>query len=75
MFVPGKPLQPSLLQVTYHRKVFHQGRLRPYPQTLDIRLGLKGLQRTNALAYYKNLEFGAVKCFTTLAPIVDVIKL
>ncbi len=32
----------------------------------DIRLGLKGLSGTNALAYYEHLQITAVKSFITL---------
>ncbi len=34
----------------------------------DIRLGWKGLPRTNALAYCEKSQLTAVKCFITLAP-------
>jgi hypothetical protein len=34
----------------------------------NIRLDWKGLPRTNTLAYYKNSQIIAVKCFIGLAP-------
>ncbi len=41
------------------------GRLLAVPA--NIRLGLKGLPATNALAYYEKVELTAVKCFIILA--------
>jgi hypothetical protein len=43
-----------------------QGMLLALPA--NIRLGWKGLPRTNALAYYEKLKLTAVKSFITLAP-------
>jgi hypothetical protein len=42
------------------------GRLQASPT--NIRLGWKGLQRTNTLAYYENPKIAAVKSFIVLAP-------
>jgi hypothetical protein len=43
-----------------------QSRLNALPT--NIRLGWKCLPRTNALAFYKNLQIMAVKSFITLTP-------
>jgi hypothetical protein len=43
-----------------------RGRLLALPT--NIRLGWKGLQETNSLAYSKNSQFTVVKIFLTLTP-------
>jgi len=43
-----------------------RGRLLALPT--NIRLGWKGLQETNSLAYLKNSQFTVVKFFITLTP-------
>ncbi len=78
MFVPGKPFQPSLiLWVRLESTRVKQlpgapllGRLLASPT--NVRLGWKGLPRTNTLAYYKNLTITAVKSFIVLAPGINV---
>jgi hypothetical protein len=41
----------------------------------SIRLDCKGLPGTNALAYYKNSQITAAKCFLGLGPGIDCLKL
>ncbi len=61
VFVLGKPFQLGQLFVgkagAYPSDMLHSwvGSW-PYPQTLNIRLGWKGLPRTNTLAYYKHSQ-------------------
>jgi hypothetical protein len=65
IMIPGKPFLPSLMFV---------GKARAYPSDAtkapalpaNIRLGWKGLPRTNALAYYQKAQLRAVKSFITL---------
>ncbi len=59
MFVRGKPFQPNLMFVGKAKSLLLSGtperRLTQVGSglTLNIRLGLKGLPGTNALAYYE----------------------
>ncbi len=41
----------------------------------NLILDWKGLPRTNTPAYYGNSQLPDVKCFITLGPVVNVIKL
>ncbi len=49
--------------------------LRLLASPANIRLGWKGLPRTNAIAYYEKVEITGVKSFITLAQGVNIIKL
>ncbi len=70
MFLPGKPFQSSIM---------FAGKAGAYPSEApfrysnlgyaNIRLGWKGLPRTNTLAYYENPSIMAVKSFVGLAPV------
>ncbi len=67
MFVPGKPLQPSLMFVGKARGLHYSGasemRFTWVGSDLpaNIRLGWTGLTGTNSLAYYKNPQITTVK--------------
>ncbi len=60
MIVPGKPLQPSLMFVGNDGAYLSEASFRystlgqALALPMNIRLGLKGLPGTNALAYYEN---------------------
>ncbi len=80
MFVPDKPLQPSLMFVGEARNLPYSGALgRCLTQapslTANIRLGWKGLPGTNTLAYYKNQQTTSVKSFIVKAPGVNTVFL
>ncbi len=80
MFIPGKPFHPNLMfgvrleptLVKHLSGARLKGRLLASPR--NIRLGWKGLPRTNTLAYYESVNYSR-KFFKALAPGVDVIKL
>ncbi len=73
MFVPGKPLQPSLIFVCKDRSQPKSGAPEVPTLPLNIRLGWKGISGTNTLAYYEHSQIAAVKSFMTLGPGVNVI--
>jgi hypothetical protein len=69
MFVTGRPFQPNLM---------FEGKARSLPRwdlpiLTNIRLGWKGLQRTNTLAYYEHSKITAVKGLTILGSGFDLI--
>ncbi len=70
MFVSGKPFQPRLLIASNAGAYpFGFSTLGHSPALLtNIRLGCKGLPRTNAQAYYGHLKITVVKSFITLEP-------
>ncbi len=72
----GKLLNPSLMWL-YLRVEHHWGALfgKAVAFIANIKLGWKGLTKTNTLAYYQHLLIMDIKSFITLGPSVNVIKL
>ncbi len=71
MFVPGKSFQPSLMFAGKAGAYPSEGasllgRLLASPT--NLRLGWKGLPRTNTLAYYESLKITTVKSFIVQGP-------
>ncbi len=77
LFVPGKPIQPSLIFVGNARGLPYSGA----PERYFPRVGsglthkhwtrLEGLPGTNTLAYYKHSKITVVRNFMTLGPAVQ----
>jgi hypothetical protein len=72
-FVSVRPLKPSLMFVGEARSLTKWSTFQLLHTkvgsslTANIILGLKGLLRSNALAYYENLKIMAAKRFMTLS--------
>ncbi len=62
MFVSGKPFQPSLL---FTDKTEAYLRMEHLASSANIRLGWKGLQRTNTIFLQKSVNFGRKKFYST----------
>ncbi len=79
MFVSGKLFQPSLMfegKARSHSRVDHlKGASLYWALAFPAKIGLgwKGLARENALAYYKNWNYGQ-KSFVRLTPGVKIMK-
>jgi hypothetical protein len=70
VFVPSKSFQPSLMFAEPTRVKHFSGAplyCRPLALAANIRINLKGLPVTNALAYYENPQITVVKSFIGLA--------
>jgi hypothetical protein len=75
VFVPGRPIHPSLMFASKARILFRCFTREGLVLLANIRLGWKGLPGTNNLAYYKYSKITPVKSFITLGLGVNVIKL
>ncbi len=67
MFVPGKPLQPSLVFVSDAGAYPSEAPSRPEALTTNIRLGWKSLPGTNTNLLEKLINYGC-KNFITYSP-------